>query len=131
MDANKEIRDVGSFTGVLDATRIVDRLINAYRGNYVDVACKQAGISKSTYCMWRRLANDPNADEAYRRLIDRIDEAEANAETRCVDILSGCDDPKIVLEFMARVGRPLGPNASPYSRASNPGVCDLGRNDGR
>ena len=60
-------------------------------GNYIEVACKMARISKPTYYVWRKKAEEGKSP--YKQLFEDIDRAEAEAEARnVVKIQQAADD---------------------------------------
>lgn len=90
---------------------VEDRLVELIRqGNHPVVACQATGISPSTYNLWirrgeyRDRGGNPTPEQV--RFAKRMREAEANAETELVAIITNEDNlkknPELALKFLAR-----------------------------
>lgn len=56
-------------------------------GNYIDTACDYAGIDRSTFYRWRKLAEEPGATEPLKRFGAAIRKAEADAEVYALGVV--------------------------------------------
>ena len=83
-------------------------------GNYLETACAKNGINKETFHAWLRLGCDAPPQSIYYKFSDAVSKAQAEAETRDVDIidkaaLSGIWQAaawRLERKFNARWGRP-------------------------
>lgn len=74
---------------ILSHPERVERLIEAVRaGNYFETACKFACLDVNTVNGWRRRGRTEKRG-VYRRFNERLEHAEAEAEARAVELISG------------------------------------------
>lgn len=68
---------------------IIDKLIDAVRrGNYVETACKMAGVSESSYYAWlQRAREEKDPPKALTDFLEAIKKAESEAEAEALQII--------------------------------------------
>ena len=71
-------------------SEVAEELVTAIlAGNYLAVACRAVGVSRSTLSVWmQRGRSSAPVDAPYRELRDRIERARAQAEARHVAIVT-------------------------------------------
>lgn len=81
-------RAVGPETALTD--EITDRLVLMLRaGNYIDVACRAAGIAKATYHKWMALGRSQAPRHTAHRLFrERVQRASSEGETVNVAVIA-------------------------------------------
>lgn len=66
--------------------RVCDTICeNLRRGNYITTACRASGISTGTYYNWKKRGKA--GEEPYATFLKRTDEAEAEGELACMEVI--------------------------------------------